>query len=194
MADEPLTDAEIEAVLEHGVDTRGRRVFLHGDVDESSIRLAIRGLYLLDTMSKSPIELYVASYGGDLDDAFALHDVTRTIKSPVITCALGKCQSAAPMLVACGRKGERYATENCTFMLHDAKLCSVADGEDFPSNLIQHATVTQAAMERYAKLLARYTKKPASHWKRIFGGKDDRFFDASQAIEWGLVDAIWSEK
>lgn len=188
-----ITDAEVDAILGYGVDVRGRRVFLHGDVEEETISRAIRGLYLLDTLGRDPIELFVASYGGDLDDAFALHDVVRTIRSPVITCALGKCQSAAPMLVAVGKPGERYATENCTFMLHDAKLFGNEDG-DFPDQLASHVDSCRAAMERYAKLLSRYTKKRVRHWRAMFAGKVDQFFDAEQALEWGLVDAIWLEK
>ena len=190
----PLTEAEIEAVLDYGVDVRGRRIFLHGDVDEDSIGTAIRGLYLLDGMSHDTIELYVASYGGALDDAFALHDVTRTIKAPISTCALGKCQSAAPMLVACGQKGERYATENCSFMLHNASLSSSDEDNDTPENLLAHAEAGKECMERYARLLARYSKLGVKHWRAMLGGTVDRFFSTDDAVKWGLVDTIWAER
>jgi ATP-dependent Clp protease protease subunit len=142
-------------------------------------------------MTVKPIELYVSSIGGELDEAFALHDVTRTVRSPIHTCALGKCMSAAPMLVACGQKGERYATEHTTFMLHDAQLGA---GVDCAANVATHAKITEQMMDRYAVLLARYSSKDKRHWKRIFSGKVDRFFDAEQALDWGLIDAIWSEK
>ena len=92
--------AELQAALEYGLDVKGRRIFLHGDVDERSIGAAIRGMYLLADLKNDPIELFIASYGGYVDEAFALHDVTRTIRVPVHTVALGKCQSAAPLLVA----------------------------------------------------------------------------------------------
>ena len=125
----------IEAALQHGVDVAGRRVFLHGYVDEGSIGVAIRGMYLLADLESSPIELFVSSYGGELDEAFALHDVTRTIRVPVPTVALGKCQSAAPLLVACGHPGYRWASENTVFMIHDASL----DAEGSPSYVLGHA-------------------------------------------------------
>ena len=186
-----LTNARIEAALEHGVDIAGRRIFLHGGVDEDTIGRAIRGLYLLADVSATPIELYVSSYGGDLDEAFALHDVTRTIRAPVHTVALGKCQSAAPLLVACGEKGHRYVSENTTFMLHDVSL-DVPEGS--PLFVEAHTKSARAAVATMARLLASYTKKPVKHWAAIFAGKSDKFFTAEQAVAWGLVDQIWDEK
>lgn len=185
-----ITHAQIEAALEHGVDIAGRRIFLHGGVDEETIGRAIRGLYLLADVNQQPIELYVSSYGGELDEAFALHDVTRTVRAPIHTMALGKCMSAAPILVACGAPGHRYVSENCQFMLHDCSLG--ADGS--PAAILAHAEAAKATMKRMAELLGKYTKKRAAHWQRIFNSKVDRFFDADQAVEWGLVDQVWSEK
>ena len=182
---------ELTAALEHGVDVAGRRIFLHGGVDEDTIGVAIRAMYLLSDMSDAPIELFVTSYGGDLDEAFALHDVTRTIKVPVHTVALGKCMSAAPLLVACGCRGERWASEHTTFMLHDV-TCEVAEGS--PLAIESEIAAARSQMGEYASLLAQYTKKPRSHWKRLMSGRTDRYFSAEEAMEWGLIDAIWREK
>jgi len=185
-----ITAQQIEAALHHGVDIAGRRVFLHGGVDEDTIGRAIRGLYLLADDSRAPIELYVSSYGGEVDEAFALHDVTRTIQAPVHTVALGKCMSAAPILVACGEPGNRYVSENCVFMLHDCSL----DADGSPAMIMAHAEAARESMKRMAQLLGKYTKKPTAHWSRMFAGKADRFFTAEQAVAWGLVDQVWSEK
>lgn len=183
--------AGIEAALEHGIDIFGRRIWLHGGIDEDTIGMAIRGLYMLGDIGSAPIELYVSSYGGYLDESFALHDVTRTIKCDVVTCALGKCMSAAPLLVACGKQGYRYTTESTTFMLHDTRISEM---EGRPAELVVEADVAKGMMDHYAKLLARYTKKDKRHWRRLFDAKTDRYFDADTAIEWGVVDAIWNEK
>lgn len=182
---------ELAAALEHGVDVRGRRIFLHGDVDENTIGVAIRGMYLLADLSIKPIELFIASYGGEMDDAFALHDVTRTIKVPVHTVALGKCQSAAPLLVACGQEGERYASENCEFMVHDA---SMELESSVPAQIEAYAAAVKSRVERMDRLLAKYTSKDYRHWKRLCSSKADRYFTAEQALDWGLIDHIWCEK
>ena len=142
-------------------------------------------------MSSEPIELFVTSYGGELDEAFALHDVTRTVKVPVHTVALGKCMSAAPLLVACGKKGKRYASEHVQFMLHD---CSLDAGEGPPIAIEAHVEAARAQMKRYAELLAKYTNKPKGHWSRMFQRRSDKFFSAEEALDWGLIDQIWAEK
>lgn len=181
----------MEAALLHGVDLDGRRIFLHDSVSEESTGLAIRGLYLAERLdAKTPVELFVTSYGGSLDDAFALHDVTRTIKCPVHTVALGKCMSAAPLLVACGHAGHRWATPSTTFMLHDTHI--EIDGS--PRLVEGWARNARGLMERYADLLERYTHMDRGFWLRTFGRKEDRIFDAEQALDWGLVDHIWEEK
>jgi len=185
-----ITD-ELTTALEKGIDIKGRRIFLHGDVEAETIGLAIRGMYLLADMSEAPIELFVTSYGGDLDEAFALHDVTRTIKTAVHTVALGKCMSAAPLLVASGKKGNRWASEHTQFMLHD---CSLDVDEGSPIYVEAHVDAAKAQMIKYAELLAKYTSKPKSHWSRIFRSRQDKFFSAEEALEWGLIDSIWAEK
>lgn len=185
-----ITQAQIEAALEHGVDIPGRRIFMHGGVDEEAIGRAIRGMYLLSDVNQEPIELYVSSYGGELDEAFALHDVTRTVRAPIHTVALGKCMSAAPLLVACGKPGERWAAEHTAFMLHDCTF----EAEGSPVYVEAHAKVARQQMQRYAQLLGKYTKKPARHWAAMFAGKADRFFTAQDALAWGLVDQLWDEK
>ena len=182
---------ELTAALEHGVDVKGRRVFLHGGVDEDSIGMAIRAMYLMADMKPEPIELFVCSYGGELDEAFALHDVTRTIAVPVHTVALGKCMSAAPLLVACGQKGKRWASEHTQFMLHD---CCLEPEEGSPVSIAAHVEAAKAQMTRYAELLAKYTDKHKGHWQRMFQMRSDKFFSAEEAQEWGLIDSIWSEK
>tara|TARA_R110000850_G_scaffold272752_2_gene408174 strand:+ start:179 stop:745 length:567 start_codon:yes stop_codon:yes gene_type:complete len=182
--------ANIAAALEHGVDVEGRRIFLQGDVESDSIALAVRGLYLLADQSDEPIDLYVASYGGDIDEAFQLHDVTRTIRVPVHTTALGVCQSAAPFLVACGAHGHRYASENALFMLHTASL--ELEGQ------LNHARgeleAVRARCERMDRLMAKYTKKDYRHWAKFTKSSVDHYFGAEQAREWGIIDHIWSEK
>lgn len=185
-----ITD-ELSTAIEKGIDVKGRRIFLHGGVDEETIALAIRGMYLLADMKDDPIELFVTSYGGELDEAFALHDVTRTIKVPVHTVALGKCMSAAPLLVACGRRGERYASENCQFMMHDVSLDEL---EGSPVYIESQVSAARVQMAKYAELLAEYTSKSKGHWTRMFNMRADKFFSAEEALEWGLIDHIWAEK
>ena len=182
--------ANLEAALEHGIDVTGRRIFLHGDVDSDIIATAIRGMYLMAEQSDLPIDLMVTSYGGDIDETFALHDVTRTIKVPIHTTALGMCMSAAPLLVACGKPGHRYASENCEFMMHTGSM----ELEGMMPNSVGTMEAVKVRCERMDRLLAKYTKKDVRHWRKFSKSNTDHYFGAETALEWGLIDTIWSEK
>ncbi len=182
---------ELAAAIEHGIDVRGRRIFLHGDVDEGTIGKAIRGLYVMaDLEPDKPIELFITSYGGEIDESFALHDVCRTIKVPVHTVALGKCMSAAPLLLAAGEPGHRYATQNTIFMLHSGTV----DLDGSVANVASTAKAESDRCERMDRLLAEYTQMNYRHWAKFSRGDIDHYFDSEQALTWGLIDTIWSEK
>lgn len=184
-----MTD-ELTLALLHGVDVQNRRLYLHGGVEEDTIGMIVRAMYWL-ARDEGPVELFVSSYGGSLDDAYALHDVTRTINIPIHTVALGKVMSAAPLLVACGQPGDRYATENTLFMIHDAWF-SFVDGR--PKEIEAQTTVAKGQMRRYADLMGQYTSKPSSHWRRLMAKGADEYFSAEEALDWGIVDAIWEER
>ena len=111
------------ACFEYGVDVDNRRVFLFGEINESTIANSIKAIYLLDSQHKSKaIELFVGSVGGDEYDMLALYDVLNSITAPIHTVALGKCMSAAPLLVAAGEKGCRYSMPGCPWMAADWSL------------------------------------------------------------------------
>jgi len=190
-----LLRGQLDAALAQGVDLIGRRIFLHGDVSEDSTALAIRGLYLMgDINPAKPVDLYITSYGGSIDEAFALHDVTRTVKCPVHTVALGKCMSAAPLLVACGEKGQRFTTESTSFMFHNVTLIFEDYYSASPEQMATYVSAVQDQTARYAKLLTKYTKKNTRFWKRVLSSAVDIYVTAEQAVEWGIVDDIWAEK
>lgn len=174
--------------VEHGIDFLSRRLWLHADIDEVSIGWVIRGMSSMSDLGDGPIELYVSSYGGELDESFALHDLMQMLEVEIHTVALGKCMSAAPLLVAAGAPGQRFAAKNTVFMLHNVAGCDVA--ADSHQNLKATADVIAKSVATYSGLLAEYTTQPKAHWSRIMRSNHDRYFDADQALEWGLIDGI----
>ena len=63
-----LALASFSNLMLDNVDLPGRRIYLHGGVDEDTIGKAIRAMYFMaDLEPEKPIELFVSAYGGDLD-------------------------------------------------------------------------------------------------------------------------------
>ena len=182
---------QLEAYFAYGVDVANRCIFLTGDIDEEASAHVSKGLYLMENQNNrdTPIELRISSYGGDVDDMFGLHDVIRTLKCPVHTIGIGKVMSAAVLLLAAGKSGCRWACEHTSFMIH-------APSWESPYQRMHDHKISLKETERmwnnWYILMAKYTKQDAAFWKRLCNKRDDVYFDAYQAQEWGLVDNIWA--
>lgn len=190
----------IEAYFEYGVDIKNRRVFLFDGVDEHTIGHVIKGFYLMEAeVTKAqhesgnipPIELFVGSFGGSEYEMYALYDVIGTLESPIHTTAIGKCMSAAPLLVARGEPGHRYATPNTWFMVHQ----SWEDWGEKNTDVIKRDLAHYDDMgKRWCELMAKHTNKTAKFWKSQVEKKGDVYFGAQEAHELGIIDVIWDEK
>jgi ATP-dependent Clp protease protease subunit len=184
-----LLHAALTTGLEAGVDLLGRRLYVHGDIDEDSCAFFLRGLNLLvDAHPRRPIEVWISSYGGDIYEAMSMHDAIRSCPAPVHTFATGKCMSAAPYILAAGALGHRYAAPSCQFMCHAASM----DAEGHPSNVAGTADAIHEFGQMMDRKLAALTNRPYSHWSRISRTPKDHYFTSKQALEWGLIDEIWA--
>jgi ATP-dependent Clp protease protease subunit len=182
----------IDAYFDYGVDVFNRRIFLMSEIEETAIGYAVQGMYLMEASNPhEPIELYIGSFGGSEYEMFALYDVMNSIKCPISTIAIGKCMSAAPLLVAAGTKGERYATPNTWFMVHQSWDDDLGGRVDEVSKTIKH----YEKMEKtWYGLMSLHTGKTEAFWKRKCREIGDSYFSAEQALEFGIVDSLWTEK
>lgn len=184
-----MAKIDVDSYFLYGLDLDNRRVFLAESDD--SIKHVIKGLYFMEQENKQPIELYVASYGGDIFDMFALHDTIKAIKCPVHTIGLGSVMSAAVLTVACGTKQKRFAGPNTSFMVH---LPWHDWGEKNIAEVATDVKYTKRIWDNWYELMAKYTNKPESHWKKLCSKQGDAFFTTQEALDWGVIDAIWDEK
>jgi len=182
----------LDTYFSYGVDTKNRCIFLVGDISDESVGHVIKGAYLMEYEdSTKPIEFRIMSAGGDIYNAYGLHDVTRTLRSPIHTMGIGQIMSAAILLIACGEKGNRYAGENTTFMIHTPSW-----DKEYTNQYNHKIDVKESERlwKRWYDLMGKYTKQPSKFWQKICDKKVDYYFDADQALEWGLIDGIWYEK
>lgn len=187
-----ITKDWVEAYFNYGIDRTNRRIFMFDGVDEDSIGMVIKGLYYMDAESaEKPIELFIGSFGGSEYEMYALYDVIGTLSSPIHTTAIGKCMSAAPLLVARGEPGFRYATPNTWFMVHQS-------WDDFGPRRVDEIKKDIKHYEdmgkKWYELMESHTSQTASFWRKHCEATGDKYFDAYQAQEWGLIDHIWDEK
>ncbi len=179
----------VDAYYSYGIDRANRRIFLDGEIDTNSASYVRKGLLYMQSESlDKKIELWISSEGGDEYGMFSIYDILRTMESPVHTVATGLCMSAAPLLVAAGRKGDRFATPNSWFMIHESW------DEPIPARIKEQQKTLDHYKEmgqRWADLMARHTNLTAKQWLQKCDRVGDCFFDADKALEYGIVDWIW---
>jgi ATP-dependent Clp protease protease subunit len=145
-------------------------------INEKTAKEVIYKLFYLDAKDPGkPIDLYLRTEGGSLDDAFAIIDTIRSIKSPVNTYAIGGCSSAGTFILASGT-GRRYAYPTTIIMVHTKSIKS--------SQCYSWETTDKIRVEKFWTEEA----KLPNEW---FPMKDREYYlTAQQAVKFGIIDEI----
>jgi len=185
------------------VDTR--LVGLYGQIDEEKCRDVVAGLYYLkelgkvetesekdneeSTISYKPIKFLISTEGGLVADMFSVYDVMRDIQQEceIETIGVGKVMSAGVLLLAAGTKGKRRVGRNCRIMIHQITGGVYGHLEDQENNYKE----TLWTQETYIKELCRLSKLTKKKVDALFKKKIDVYFDAEQAVAWGIADEIF---
>ena len=188
-------------------ESKSRLLGMYGEVNEERSKAAVASLYYFrdtglieeevdseedeETVIKTsylPIDFIVSTEGGSITDMFALYDCLREVRKDceVISFGIGKVMSAGVLLLAAGTKGKRKVGRNCRLMLH------AISGGHFGSLKELEADIKEVKwyQTRYVKALAEETNLTEKKIRAIFRKKTDTYFDAEQAVEWGIADEI----
>ncbi len=182
----PIKQTTSDSYLEYGVDFDARTIFLHGDVEEDTVKYITKSIIRMGTKDV-PIKLYISSYGGDLHEMFGLYDVICNSNCIIETHTIGKSMSAAVLLSACGDKGYRFAGANTMFMLHDSTADLGSGNVDFHEREVK---AVKEVNNRWLDLMAKHTKLSSTTLKKMFASKGNEYFWAEKALEYGIIDII----
>jgi ATP-dependent Clp protease, protease subunit len=178
--------------LERGVDLKRRRVLLWGALDhEGKPEQALAGLLWLDE-TPGPVELWIHSTGGSVDDTWPLYDAVKTSRNEIRTVAAGAVQSAAGLLFTAGTSGHRYVLPHAAFMYHAGN--EELDGR--PREIQDRATWNGRDVERWISEMARNTRPPKcrslvereAFWRAHSVG--EFWLDPREMVAHGIADHI----
>lgn len=162
-----------------------RVVFLFGEINQSSAaRITMQMLYLENQKKAQDINLYINSPGGAVDDTLSIYDTMRFISSKVSTYCLGRAYSGAALLLAAGEKGKRYILPHAKVMIHQPYGGVTGQASDIK---IQAEEIIKAKRV-LNEIISRHTGKPVEQVQA--DSERDKYFNAGQAKEYGLVDEI----
>lgn len=164
---------------------RDRIIFLGSGVnDEVANAIVAQLLFLQSEDPKADVHLYINSPGGSVTAGLAIYDTMQFITCDVATYCVGQAASMGALLLTAGAKDKRRALPNSRIMIHQP----MAGAEGPASDIMIHAKEFGKIKERLNRILIKHTGHPL---EKVEEDTDrDRFMSATEARDYGLVDAV----
>jgi len=162
-----------------------RKVFLWGPVDDKSAKdITNRLLYLEAIDPGKEITFYINSPGGVVTSGMVIYDTMQMITSPVSTVCMGMAASMGSILLSGGKKGKRFIYPNGEVMIHQPS----GGGQGTSADLEIMAEQMQKTKLLGAGILAKNCGQTLEKVLKDFDR--DYWMDATESIEYGIVDSI----
>ena len=168
---------------------KDRIVFLNDEVNDVTASLVVAQLLFLEAEDPDKdIFLYINSPGGSVTSGMAIYDTMNYIKPDVNTVCMGMAASMGAFLLSSGAKGKRFALPNSEIMIHQP--LGGAKGQ---------ATEIKIAAEQILKTKEKLNKilseNTGQNLKKVEQDTErDHFLDANEALDYGLIDKIITQK
>lgn len=167
---------------------KDRIILLSGEIDDECANSVIAQLLYLDSLNNEEISLYINSPGGSVTAGMAIYDTMNFVKSDVSTICLGMAASMGAFLLSSGTKGKRFALPNSEIMIHQP----LGGAKGQATEIKIAAEQILKTKEKLNKILSENTgqdlKKVEQDTER------DHFLDANEALDYGLIDKIITQK
>ncbi len=162
-----------------------RIVFLCDEVNDTTASLVVAQLLFLEAQdSEKDIYLYINSPGGSITAGMAIYDTMNYIKCDVCTICIGMAASMGAFLLSAGAKGKRMALPNSEIMIHQP----LGGMQGQASDIKIHAERITRMKNKLNKILSENTGKDLA---TIEADTDrDNFFEAEEALAYGLIDKV----
>ncbi|MBL4638397.1 MAG: ATP-dependent Clp endopeptidase proteolytic subunit ClpP [Proteobacteria bacterium] len=166
-----------------------RVIFLVGPVEDNMANLVVAQLLFLESENPDKdIHLYINSPGGSVTAGLSIYDTMQFIKPDVSTLCIGQAASMGAVLLAGGAADKRHCLPNSRIMVHQP----LGGFQGQASDIEIHAREILSIRDRLNAILAKHTGQDI---KKIQQDTDrDNFMNGEQALEYGLIDSVLSER
>lgn len=162
-----------------------RVVFLGEEVNATTASLVVAQLLYLEAQDPDKdIQFYINSPGGSITDGMAIYDTMRYIKCDVSTICVGMAASMGAFLLSSGTKGKRMALPNSEIMIHQPSAGTQGQITDMAIHLKRLEIIKKRMNVILAGNCGRDVEQVTADCER------DNFMTADEALEYGLIDKI----
>ena len=166
-----------------------RIVFISGEItDEVANSVVAQLIYLEGKNPEKDIAVYINSPGGSVSAGMAIYDTMNYIKCDVSTICVGLAASMGAFLLASGTKGKRYALANSEIMIHQPLGGAKGQASDIEITAKQILRIKQNMNKILSEKTGQSLEKVAKDTDR------DYYMTAQEALEYGLVDKIFTTR
>ena len=160
-----------------------RIIHLYGEIEDKAGREIINRLIHLDKKSNKDILLIIDSVGGDVDVMIAIYQITKLLRCDVATLGLANANSAAAVLLACGKVGKRMVMAESIVMLHDMSSELSSDYHKVLENEINSLRMSKKIIGQML------TDHGAGHSIKLLK-PEATYMLGEEAVKYGLVDTV----
>ena len=162
-----------------------RVIFVVGAVEDHMANLIVAQLLFLESENPDKdIHLYINSPGGSVTAGLSIYDTMQFIKPDVSTMCIGQAASMGAFLLTGGAKGKRFCLPNARTMIHQPSGGAQGQATDIDIQAREILIIRQ----RLNELMAEHTGQTIENIER--DTERDRFMNAHQSKEYGLVDEV----
>ncbi|MDC7245833.1 MAG: ATP-dependent Clp protease proteolytic subunit [Sphaerochaetaceae bacterium] len=193
---DPAQESLVPVVIEHsGIGERSfdiysrllrdRIIILGEEVTNVSANLVVAQLLFLESEDPTKdISLYINSPGGSVTAGLAIYDTMQYIKSDVQTICIGQAASMGALLLTAGTEGKRFILPSARVMIHQPFGGVGGQVSDIQIHAKELSRIKQLSIEYFAHHTGKSKETIAADLER------DYFFNAQEAVEYGLADKI----
>ena len=165
-----------------------RQLLLSGEINKELAEKFNKQLLLLEADSNKPVYVYIDSPGGDVTAGFAIYDMIRFVKCPVVLIGNGLIASAAALILLAVPQNMRVGLPNSEYLIHQP----LSGMRGTATDIQIHTANVKKTKAKINKIISEATGKDL---KKVEADTDrDYWLDADEALEYGLISKIISNR
>jgi ATP-dependent Clp protease protease subunit len=168
---------------------KDRIIFMGEQVHDSMANTIIAQMLFLESEDPDKdINLYINSPGGSVTAGLAIYDTMQYIRPAISTICMGQATSMGALLLAAGAKGKRYTLPHARVMIHQP----LGGAQGQATDIDIQAKEIMKIKELLHKILVKHTGQSMEKIRQ--DTERDYFMDAEEAMRYGIVDRIITER
>lgn len=168
---------------------KDRIIMIDGEIEPHMASVIVAELLFLQAEDPTaPINMYIASPGGDCYAGLSIISTMNLVSNPVHVTAHGLIASMGSVITSAGEKGHRYILPNTRVMLHQASSGSSGNVQDMRISQKE----TEAVNDILLGILAKNCGKTIDQLRE--DTERDRWLSDEDAVAYGVVDEVITKK